>query len=749
MRSLRPLAALILAFLTLSAHAQSLTQWIQWGDAATARGDHYGASRFYQQALEMEPGRMTLQWKYAEACRHSHQYDKAAAHYDKVQHKDMGRQYPQALRLLGEMRLCEGRYEEAVIVWQRVLNKEKNHGSVVAQRARNAIEGAAKAIVWVAAPADVQVEHLPEPVNSYDSEFGARLDAQGTLWFASLRGELKDDGEVVDTLAYRVALWSAARKEGAWGTPAKWQEPPPGMHEANVSWSSDGRFMYFTRCPSEGPCRIHVKAADEPGSRPLGGMPEDVMSTQPMVALHEGRERLFFTSDRAGGPGGLDLWWAELHGDRVGEAWPLNGTVNSPGNECAPFFDAVNTTLHFSSDHHPGMGGYDMFTSVLQDDVFQDPVNPGAPLNSPANDLYPSYDPATRSGLFNSNRVGSLARKGETCCSDIYRYQLPPEEVVAEEEPVVVDGTSTTVVSDPLQGLRSHLPMALYFHNDEPEPRTRQRTTRQDYPATLRNYRDQLAAYREANATDPDGLDRFETFFRNEVEKGAEDLERFIDQLAEVLSQGRSVELVVRGHASPLARNDYNRDLSARRIASLVNHLRRARGGTLGAYLDERAEGRTQLVITQAPFGEERAALGVSDDLRDTKRSVYSAEAARERRIEIEEVRPLGEQLGALRFSTTTIDLGPTPLGTVRQAEFRFRNTGSSPVRLLGVEADCGCTTAVLGDERILPGATSSILVEFNGRAREGPLMRRVELVTDGDPERIELFLVGTILPEP
>ena len=60
-----------------SAIAQSVEQWIAWGDASFAKEEYYGASRFYNGALALEPGRMSLQWKQAEALRLSNQYPQA------------------------------------------------------------------------------------------------------------------------------------------------------------------------------------------------------------------------------------------------------------------------------------------------------------------------------------------------------------------------------------------------------------------------------------------------------------------------------------------------------------------------------------------------------------------------------------------------------------------------------------------------------------------------------------------------
>jgi tetratricopeptide (TPR) repeat protein len=157
-----PIALLLPLLFALNTRAQSMEQWIAWGDAAMARGEHYGASRFYAGALEREPGRMALQWKMAEACRLSNQYDKAADLYDRVYRKDQGRTYPECLRWLGEMQLCDAQYTEAERTWRRVQQRSKD--PVLKERARNALTG----IELARTPAadTLVVEHLPAPLNT-------------------------------------------------------------------------------------------------------------------------------------------------------------------------------------------------------------------------------------------------------------------------------------------------------------------------------------------------------------------------------------------------------------------------------------------------------------------------------------------------------------------------------------------------------------------------------------------------------
>ncbi len=742
--SIRTLFSSLVLLSFVQVNAQSVAQWTAWGDAAMVRGDHYGASRFYGEALAKEPGRMSLQWSQAEACRLSDQYDKAAELYEKVQRKDMGRQHPEALRWTAEMQLCTGNYADARSTWQKVLQKEKDKSSFAAQRAVHALRGCAMADSLNAHPADVTIEHLPEPVNSYASEFGARRDTSGALVFSSLRGELSDEGEVEDTAAYHVALFRAASEGSTWAGPQPYPTTAPlNEDRANTAWSSDGRYLYFTRCLAGSPCTIVAQELATGSITELQGLNDGSRNTQPMVAVVDGSERLFFASDRPGGVGGMDLWWGHLNGNTVRDLFPLLGAVNTPGDESTPFYEATEARLYFSSNFLPGLGGSDIFVSAHRDDVFEAPKNWGTPFNSPANDLYAAVYPAKHSGLLTSNRVGSLAKKGETCCSDIYllTFPAPPQVYVPED---IVKADTVLTVQERLTDLRSKLPVRLYFHNDEPDPRSWNTGTAQRYDATYDAYKALLPAYRKANVSSTSTA-ALVNFFRDEVDKGRADLDAAIPVLRQALDEGQRIELVVRGFASPLAKSDYNKNLSLRRIQSVVNQLRAVDGGVFIPYLEDRAGNGGKLTITPAPFGEDRTAVGVSDDLGDLTNSVYAVAAAMERRIEIEQLLEAPAEGVTAQMDRTLIDLGPHMINDTATVRYFLYNRGSTPLKLLDITADCGCTTAKPGKSTLAPGESTALVVEFNGRAPEGPMQRNIVVLTDGVPQRIELRLIGTM----
>ncbi len=744
--ALRSLCILVvLLFGGLLVQAQSVDQWTNWGDASMIRGEYYGASRFYDGALALEPGRLSLQWKQAEACRLSHQYDKAAELYAIVHRKDLGRTFPDALRWLGEMQLCAGAYDEAERTWNKVLQRAKDKRSVVAQRASNALQGIALAREFKARQDTIELQHLPRPVNSYDSEFGARLAPDDALLFTSLRGTYNNDGEVEDTATYRSLLYKSATVNGQWNEAVALENPAENGQVANITWSGDGQRMYTTSCEGDTPCRIHHATYNGRTMNvltPLEGL-GDELSTQPMVVQWQGRDLLFFVSDRPGGTGGMDIWKAELKEGIAIDVKPLGPMVNTPGNERTPWFDAHSATLWFSSDHLPGLGGYDIFKSQMTNGTFTAAINAGTPINSPANDLYPALYPERGEGWLTSNRKGSFAAKGETCCNDLYRWTTE-RKVLTDNTPQDTVGQTTEVIRrmHELGAMQARFPLKLYFHNDEPEPRSWSTTTPQPYGDTYQRYRALEPTYR-TEQTDATAVERF---FVDDVDGGYALLLELAEALYVELERGASITLEVRGHASPLARNDYNKNLSLRRIESLRNHLRAWNQGVLAPYFDGTATNGGHVALRILPFGEERSASGVSDDLRDLKHSVYSVEAARERRIEVVAVE-WSEQGPDNTVQRTLRKVGELKQSEVREFAFHLENTGTAPLRLLSSTADCGCTAAALPEAPIPPGGMGEVLVTFNGRAKEGPLTRTVTITTDGTPGIIELVIDGTVVP--
>jgi TolB protein len=100
---------------------------------------------------------------------------------------------------------------------------------------------------------------------------------------------------------------------------------------------------------------------------------------------------VYFSSDRAGGLGGDDLWRVRVTGDSFGEPEPLGAAVNSARNEWAPMLSPDNRTLLFSSDGRGGAGSMDLFTAILGDTTFAAAAAVPGDINTPEDEFDATY----------------------------------------------------------------------------------------------------------------------------------------------------------------------------------------------------------------------------------------------------------------------------------------------------------------------------------------------------------------------
>jgi outer membrane protein OmpA-like peptidoglycan-associated protein len=124
-------------------------------------------------------------------------------------------------------------------------------------------------------------------------------------------------------------------------------------------------------------------------------------------------KKLFFASDKPGGYGGFDLYSSQLKDDYWEDPVNLGPNINTKGNEIYPFISPLGE-LFFSSDGQPGLGGKDIFFSRLSNGEWLAPIHLDAPVNSKYDDFGIITDSLMTKGFFSSNRDKSY---------DIYQFK--------------------------------------------------------------------------------------------------------------------------------------------------------------------------------------------------------------------------------------------------------------------------------------------------------------------------------------
>ncbi len=214
----------------------------------------------------------------------------------------------------------------------------------------------------------------------------------------------------------------------------------------------DGKKMFFEICQHVQDKKVYSILVSELKNN-VWGEPvkvgktvnvEGYSSKQPFITS-DGKY-LLFASDRPGGYGGFDLWYAELGRDYyVLDAYNFGEVINSFGDEQAPYYHTTTHNLVFSSNGRIGMGGFDLYRSKgTIKGTWTVPANLGYPANSSKDEL----DFVSQENAPLLDNVYFSSDKGDVCCPQIYNLHkvLVPKTFTG----IVLDSISHEPVSNAL-----------------------------------------------------------------------------------------------------------------------------------------------------------------------------------------------------------------------------------------------------------------------------------------------------------
>jgi hypothetical protein len=649
-------------FFTFFAQAQTANQFIKAGDRAFLRQDFISAIVYYTSALKQGADELEYGYKLAESNRMFHDYEAAGKWYRNTIDNDRKNRFPLANFWLAMLLKKQMKYEESKIFLDTFIKNPGDVDDFYKTKALIELQAIQIAPQIISDTLDVEVERLSDRVNSRFSEFAPFAENENKIYFSSIRYMTKKS--VADGEKFYISKILTSEKTKDWSRPrlVTGNINSVNEHSSNAVISKNGELMFFTRCnpgyPADVKCTLfYSKNRNGRWQKAIELSPEvnikNYTVTQPAIAEDtSGNYIIYFVTDRPGGVGNLDIWYTAMdENERFSKPVNAGNIINTPGDDITPFYNDSTGILYFSSDYHPGIGGFDVFSSEGSKDKWTVPVNAGFPVNSTFDDLYfklTGNDSFT--GFMASNRPGSVTVKGDACCYDIYSFnKIIPSGTPSESDTfLITKKNEDTLINnfnpetkDALDYLKSFLPLELYFHNDEPDPNTLKTKTRKSYNESFSEYIKLKPDYRKRYS---EGLNENAAiqadaailrFFEEHVEPGMENLDEFARILLKRLEAGDSFTLKVKGYTSPLAETHYNINLAHRRISSLINYFFTYKDGVFKKYLNKESVAGAKLVLLEESIGEITAPPDVSDDLSDKRKSVYSPEAAAERRIEI------------------------------------------------------------------------------------------------------------------
>ena len=370
---------------------------------------------YYKNVLKSQPGNGKANYYIAESYRQSNRIKEAEPFYEKAGGQGVNKD--SVLFYLAKSQQANGKYAEA----KNTLETLRSTTSLepMKDRANKELAGLSYLDELTGKKSYYRVKNL-ESLNSNFSEYSPAY-LNGELYFTSSRSNDRIYGS---TGTPYTDLFKAETKGAVVDVNTVKQLPPlintPNVNVGTITFSPDGKTMVFAKGNTGK--RKGANDVDLFLSRFRTGQwtePQQININQPdswesSPAFSPDGRTLYFSSNRKGGYGGLDLYSAQMDSrGRFARVRNLGPEINTSGNETFPHV-AENGKIYFSSDGHPGYGMLDIFV-VNRMNGKTAIENLGQPVNSTGDDFGMFLFKPDR-GFFTSNRDGGMGD------DDIYTF---------------------------------------------------------------------------------------------------------------------------------------------------------------------------------------------------------------------------------------------------------------------------------------------------------------------------------------
>jgi len=398
-------------------------------------------------ALQIDSNFIDAYLSLAGALGNTKQYKKAVTVYERARLKDSiyftPYLLPYAINLAGL-----GQFEEALTAIRNFLTLDGLSGRSIkaAQYRKKTFEFAVsssqknKNASYVFAP-----KNLGDSVNSSSSEYYPSVTVtDDALVFTRRTGNAREDF-LLSAITNKDSFNKAAPLDGDINL-----EPRKGA----ITVSQDGDWLFFAADIAGagiGDFDIYKSVYTPSGWSEQENLGDSINTDfwESSPAISPDKRALYFSSTRPGGYGGADLYVSYLKPNgRWTEAVNMGPTINTAGDEMAPFIHADNQTLYFTSDGLPGYGGSDLFVlKKLPNGQWGIPENMGYPINTIENEGSLAVAADGYTAYYASDREDS--RGG----LDIYSFTLPTH--ARPFKTIYVKGVVTDLISK--KGLPANL----------------------------------------------------------------------------------------------------------------------------------------------------------------------------------------------------------------------------------------------------------------------------------------------------
>jgi outer membrane protein OmpA-like peptidoglycan-associated protein len=314
------------------------------------------------------------------------------------------------------------------------------------------------------------VEFKPVKVNGIstkDDEFLPMISPDGELAIYTHRYHFTDPntqrGKVVDELSMSKRANNIKDLNEIFNSGKKMPLPfnEEGLDQGAMSMTIDNKELYITICKfvnsSNGPfknCDIYVSYNRDGQWSKLMNLGPNIngkYSWESQPSISADGKKLYFASIRPDNIGfdytnnqTADIYYAtKLANGNWSKAKNLGKTINTKGNEKSPFIHTDSKTLYFSSDEHPGVGGYDIFYAKETEQGWKTPVNIGYPINKETDEVGFFVSTNGKKAYFSSDQLDDVKR-WNVYSFNLYERARPEKVLFAKGKLVDEQGLALT-----------------------------------------------------------------------------------------------------------------------------------------------------------------------------------------------------------------------------------------------------------------------------------------------------------------
>lgn len=436
--------SIAVCILAVSLHAQFVYDYLKAANSYFQKGDYASAAEYYEKYLQSKEAngpkafnpyspqnaskktmvatsaRENATYKLAESYRMLNYPSKAEPNYKEVIDQNKS-QFPLALYHYASQQRALAKYEEAA----------RNFKSFIAEYGTNDdykknAERELQNLEFIQAQLKKKdlkyysVTKAPPSLNSMGASYAPAWLNGSTMLFTSTRP--LDSTQRVKTYTNRV--YEASFTDGALSSVDQVKlKQEKEVEQGVVSLTPDGNTMFLTRWSinkNQKSSTLYASSRkDDKWTEPVK-LDESInvpgANTQQPFVTTDGKY-LLYASDRSGGQGGFDLWYAELTDGIPGSAVNMGSGINTPYDEQAPYYHEPSGSLIFSSNGRVGMGGFDFFQSKGTIGNWKTPENFGYPVNSVKDDIYFTSQGSVKNMLEN---VLLSSDREAACCLELF-----------------------------------------------------------------------------------------------------------------------------------------------------------------------------------------------------------------------------------------------------------------------------------------------------------------------------------------